>query len=257
MREFIDRVLASSTTEPAPYLHNVAIFKYMPELIGDVSPPPVYTRPNWLESRFFPDDDAAKHNAELYIGGGGGKFPVLHYDNCHAHAFICQLHGDKEFTLFGPDQTPLLYADDAIMPNLSGVDDIESPDLVRFPLFANAVPIKLLLGPGEMLFVPAGWWHTARMLNPSVSVSFNTVDATNWSDFVRDTMRMTIRSGGLRHGLIGGAYLTALGWIERLRSVWPRPVESSPSAAASPGIPSRRPIKGSANMDAIRRRLAR
>jgi hypothetical protein len=36
------------------------------------------------------------------------------------------------------------------------------------------------------LFVPAGWWHTARILTTSITVSINGVNAPNWRAFVQD-----------------------------------------------------------------------
>ena len=53
-------------------------------------------------------------------------------------------------------------------------------------MFAKAVCDKFVLGPGEMLFVPAGWWHTTRLLGPAISVSIGCANATNWADFARD-----------------------------------------------------------------------
>jgi hypothetical protein len=49
--------------------------------------------------------------------------------------------------------------------------DIDNPDLDKFPLFAKAVPMRFRLHPGEILFIPGGLWHTAKMLTPSISVN--------------------------------------------------------------------------------------
>jgi len=55
LRDLIDRIEASSSDDPAPYLHNQPLAAWPPELSADVSPMPECTQPNWLDSRLFPD----------------------------------------------------------------------------------------------------------------------------------------------------------------------------------------------------------
>ena len=40
--------------------------------------------------------------------------------------------------------------------------DISSPDLERFPLFAGARRTQCVLKPGDVLFMPAFWWHEVQ-----------------------------------------------------------------------------------------------
>lgn len=42
----------------------------------------------------------------------------------------------------------------------------------EFPLFKDAEFVEAILGPGECLFIPRGWWHYVKSLSPSCSVSF-------------------------------------------------------------------------------------
>lgn len=181
--EFIDLVLASSDEKPAPYLRNVHIEKFLPELSADLRPVPDYFQPNWLEGPMAKPLDTRLHGGrfELYIGGTGGRFPVLHYDTWHIYTLLSQIYGVKRYTLFAPEQAPFLYA----RGNQSQVD-VEKVDLEKFPLFAQATAISCDLRPGEILLVPAGWWHTTRILTPSITVSASRVNASNWRDFSRD-----------------------------------------------------------------------
>jgi hypothetical protein len=41
-----------------------------------------------------------------------------------------------------------------------------------YPAFRTARYVEGVLGPGECLYVPVGWWHYVRSLTPSFSVSF-------------------------------------------------------------------------------------
>lgn len=107
----------------------------------------------------------------------------MHYDAENAHATITEIYGDKEFVLFSPEDSPYMYANPR-QPNHSLVDDPCRQDRERFPLLANATLYRTVLTPGDMVFVPSRWWHTARPLNPSVSVGMNILDTSNWHGFV-------------------------------------------------------------------------
>lgn len=56
--------------------------------------------------------------------------------------------------------------------NVSQVDNIEAPDVARFPLALEAEYVDVVLGPGDSLYMPSGWWHYVRSLTPSNSVNF-------------------------------------------------------------------------------------
>jgi histone arginine demethylase JMJD6 len=205
--EFIDLVLASTEKNPAPYLRNVHIERFLPELNADLRPLPEYFQPNWLDGPLTQPLHSRLHGGrfELYIGGAGGKFPVLHFDTWHIHTFLSQIYGVKKYTLFAPDQSRYLYA----RGNQSQVD-LENPDLEKFPLFVQATRTEVDLGPGEILFVPAGWWHTTKILSPSITVSASRVNASNWRDFSQDLKARAPRP--VRP--IVSAYLTSLRLVQ-------------------------------------------
>jgi len=184
--DLIDRIEASSSANPAPYLRNQALSEWPPELLSDVLPMPDCTRPNWFESRLFPSRRKMT-SIEAYIGGEGAHFPVLHWDGLHTHAYLMQLYGDKEYIAFAPNQTRFMYPRGG--GNVSEIDDVLNPDLERFPLCDQAEGYRFQLHPGETLFVPSGWWHTARILSPSVTVSINGVNRPNGAAFRHDYQR--------------------------------------------------------------------
>ena len=97
-----------------------------------------------------------------------------------------QLYGDKEYIVLSPDQTRFLYPADGRAANKSRITDLLHPDLEAFPLFDQAEGVRFQLHPGETLFVPSGWWHTARILGPSVTVSINGLNRANSAAFRRD-----------------------------------------------------------------------
>jgi histone arginine demethylase JMJD6 len=185
MSEFIDLVVSSSDERPAPYLRNVWVEKFLPELDRDLDPLPDYLSPNWLDGPFNKPLYPRLHggHSELYIGGRGGRFPVLHYDSWHIHTFLCQIYGVKEYTILRPDDGQFLYPSDY---HTSSIRDVYNVDLNEFPLFARATPIRFQLQPGEMLFVPAGWWHMTKILTPSITISLSRVNSSNWKEFAKE-----------------------------------------------------------------------
>jgi len=188
----VERILDPLPGRPAPYLHTTTpgakLEHVFPELLPDIRPLPGYLAPNWLEDRCFPRSIERRlrrgPQAELFLGGAGGRFS-LHWDSLWFHVFAFQVYGEKVWYGYGPDQTPRLYPR-ANAHTISRIEDVEAPDLERFPAFAEAVCHRCTLAAGEMLFLPGGWWHTTRLHGPSISVAVNTANASNWSPMARE-----------------------------------------------------------------------
>jgi len=188
LKDFIPQVLASSSDKPAPYLTNLPLIESFPELEEDVSPVPSYLEPNWAKRRFL--HSGMRHSLnrgaamEIYIGGPGGSFPILHWDGNSTHAFLMQIHGVKQYWAWPPEDTPYMYP--GTPENTSPIQNVEEPDFSTYPLFAQARATTFTLHPGETLFVPSRWWHTAKMLSPSITLSVNTLNRSNWRNFCAD-----------------------------------------------------------------------
>jgi histone arginine demethylase JMJD6 len=227
MARFIDRVLESTEENPAPYFRNQILYDLFPSLKNDIQPLPEYFLPNWLPDHYLVKyvGEVLNRGAaiELYIGGKGGSFPVLHYDGAGTHAFLMQIYGRKEFILYPPEQEEFLYPSPE-KENWSLINSIQKPDLSRFPLFAKAVPSTFVLEPGQMAFIPSHWWHTTRMLTPSISISVNVVNQSNWHELVRF---VSLRRRNPLVSLAARAYLNVAGarrsWRDR---AWRKRVQS-------------------------------
>jgi len=213
MAQLVDEVCVSTPDAPAPYLRNYLIQNLPRALQSDVAPMPSCTRPNWLEHPLISARGSLTF-IELYMGGSGAKFPVLHYDGLHTHAFLMQIQGVKEYVGFAPDQTPYMYVQGGPgQPNVSEINDIENWDTSRFALFGNAKGIRFTLHPGETLFMPAGWWHTARILSPSITISINSANAANWSDFRKDFCRYHMAGRKLPPWLVNAYFHFVGNWL--------------------------------------------
>jgi len=206
--DYIAILHASTEDKPAPYMRNQNIAKVFPTLMADVTPTPPYFEPNWLHESYVPEqlDRLMRINSvtEVYIGGPGGQFPVIHFDSMYTHACLTQLYGHKELYLWAPDQAPYMYA--LKRNNGSDVENFLNPDLTRFPLFGKAQGGCVTIGPGDTAFIPSGWWHTARMLDESVTVSVNVVNASNWPDVSKDIVEG-------KNAIVKALFLPYLTWL--------------------------------------------
>jgi histone arginine demethylase JMJD6 len=187
--ELIDRVLASSPENPAPYPFNVNLEGYCPDLRKEFKPEIVYGKVDRVNHPLLPR--FMMHGTdvyELFIGGRGASFPFLHIDELYLHNQLTQLYGSKEFIMYPSDQTPYLYTQPH-NPKVSQVDVLH-PDYDRFPLFKEARPIRVTVQQGETLLFPTGWWHTTQIHEPSISLGRCHLNAANWNEFVRDESKV-------------------------------------------------------------------
>jgi len=183
---FIDGVLASTEEKPGTYMYRLFIHEHLPEVLADLSPPNAYAFPGRYASPLMMEYWRRPDGyLKLLVGGVGGRFPVMHFDGENAHATITEIFGEKEFLVYAPEDTPHLYPSPQ-RANHSLVDDPRNQDLQRFPLLAKTTQFRGILGPGDMVFVPCRWWHTARALSPSISVGMNTLADSNWKGFVAE-----------------------------------------------------------------------
>jgi Cupin-like domain len=94
--------------------------------------------------------------------GPGGHTEPLHYDS--GDGTLVQLHGVKNVALFPPAQTRNLYPfplrRKGIAPWFSRVY-IDEPNFKLYPRLREALPhrVDVTLQPGQVLFIPANWWH--------------------------------------------------------------------------------------------------
>jgi hypothetical protein len=198
MNEILDLVEGKDTSRPVPYPCKYHIPSQLPELVSYVTPVNIgYAKPNWLESTWFSRVGYWGNALELFFGGPGGKFPYIHLDYYHLSAWVNQLYGHKEFTVWPRGQEKYLYPD----PNdpwRSVIPDFENVDLEKYPLWKKATPIKFVMGPGESLYIPVGIWHTAKSLDTTISVAFDLLNEQNFPLFLKDVWDFKRREGVIK-----------------------------------------------------------
>lgn len=82
---------------------------------------------------------------------------------------FAQIWGTKRIFLCPPHHAEFLYVREASSLLFGSPVDPEAPDFAQFPLARQASMIEVIVEPGDMLYVPAGWYHQVRALTFSLS----------------------------------------------------------------------------------------
>jgi hypothetical protein len=173
LSDFVDRVLAGGATNDYYLTANN-------EMLGRPGFAPLLDDIGTLPD--FCDRSQLARRASFWFGPAGTVTP-LHHDTimlCHT-----QIVGRKRWRFISPLQTPLLYNHFDVYSPV----DLDQPDLARYPLFARATVLDVVVEPGETVFLPLGWWHQVRSLDVSLSFSFSNIAVPNQYTF--DNPRIT------------------------------------------------------------------
>lgn len=82
---------------------------------------------------------------------------------------FAQIWGSKRIFLAPPHHGDYLYPREANPVLFGSPFDPEAPDFDAFPLARQAAIVEVVVQPGDMLYVPAGWYHQVRALSFSLS----------------------------------------------------------------------------------------
>lgn len=150
--QFFDDIDAGRQT----YTHGVAM--------------PAMMRPHFRIDLFPPE---AFNTPLLWMGrknGPSGTEPctALHRDT--SHGFLGQIRGVKRIVLVSPDQAEKLYPERAYNVFQSCAVKLWQPDYERFPLSRDLHALEVMLHPGQVLVIPAGWFHEVYCDEPVMSV---------------------------------------------------------------------------------------
>ena len=166
LADYLDYMTAGDTNRLL-YMEPWQIFGH-PKLREDYKVPVYF--PNWLErlpekliGKYFPG------YSYIFIGPKNTSIG-LHRDDYNTSAWLAIISGQKRCVFLAPNQKDFLY---------DGQVNVFNPDLDKYPLYAKANPIEILLKAGEIIYFPPGWWHQLENLENSISVSHNAIDEWN------------------------------------------------------------------------------
>ena len=113
---------------------------------------------------YLSDDDPA--NRGFFWFGPKGTVTPLHHDL--TNNFMAQVRGRKLVRLVPPYELQNLYNN----RHCYSAVNLDKIDYDQFPLFRNVTVIDVEIGPGDLLFLPVGWWHYVRGLDTSITMTF-------------------------------------------------------------------------------------
>jgi hypothetical protein len=148
MLQYLDLV-ATDPQDLPPYLGNLELRElnrmcYWPAYFGKMGPPRF-----WL--------------------GPAGTVTPLHCD--YDDNIFAQIWGSKRIFLSPPHHDEFLYPSEANAILFGSPFNPEAPDFEKFPLARQASMIECIVNPGDLLYVPAGWYHHVRSLTFSLSAN--------------------------------------------------------------------------------------
>jgi lysine-specific demethylase 8 len=108
----------------------------------------------------------ASTDTRLWVGSSG-TCSGLHSDL--KDNVFAQIHGTKRVLLVPLRQTHLVYP---FIDNIvNSMVDPEDVDVDRFPRILRATAYETVVEPGDVLYIPRGWWHHLRSTSPSISIN--------------------------------------------------------------------------------------
>tara|TARA_Y100000766_G_C18701598_1_gene504511 strand:- start:268 stop:807 length:540 start_codon:yes stop_codon:yes gene_type:complete len=173
-------------------MENIDFLKANPELLNDID--------------FF-KPLGKKENLDAFCSfwyAPSGKIVDLHTDD--ADLFLLQVSGEKVVRLIPPSQTDFIYQQDktVLLKLCFGLglnqEELEeaaneltnsqfshvscfNPDFKKYPLYQHVSGLEANLSPGDVLYIPKGWWHATKAKESSFGL--NTVVITpniSWKD---------------------------------------------------------------------------
>jgi hypothetical protein len=157
---------------PDRAMQDMSMREYLALVAGDAGPLPPYL--GNLELRelngmcHWPGYLVKMGPPRFWIGPAGTVTP-LHCD--YDDNIFAQIWGSKRIFLSPPHHDEYLYSSEANAILFGSPFDPEAPDFDKFPLARQASMVECIVNPGEMLYVPAGWYHQVRALTFSLSAN--------------------------------------------------------------------------------------
>ncbi|XP_002977533.2 jmjC domain-containing protein 4 isoform X2 [Selaginella moellendorffii] len=157
---------------------------------------PIFFSDDWLNqfldsnSWHSSGDTVPSSDYRFVYMGPAGTWTPLHADVFRSYSWSGNVCGRKRWHLLPPEQTPFLF--DRHKKNT--VYDIYGT-VDEFPDFSKTSWTECIQNPGDIIFVPSGWYHQVTNLEDVISINHNWFNACNlhwvWrllEDDYRDTV---------------------------------------------------------------------
>lgn len=179
IHEFIERHFVENVHQKG-YLAQQELFTQINQLSADFTIPDYCCLTRRKEEEEKEEEKEEEENEDkssdckvvvnAWFGPWSTVSPLHHdsYDN-----LFTQVIGCKYIRLYSNtiDSHKLYPHNDAMLNNTSKVD-LDNYDYNKYPLFQCLPYQECVLRPGQMLFIPKGYWHYVKSLSTSFSINF-------------------------------------------------------------------------------------
>jgi hypothetical protein len=104
--------------------------------------------------------------------GGPGTYCGLHTDTCNIHSYIWLLSGTKLYYLFPPESHP-----DQVFGHGKHFPTIIEKELKN--QMERIGGMVLIVSEGDIIFIPAGWWHAATNITDTIAWGNSIINFSN------------------------------------------------------------------------------
>jgi len=173
LKEFIDAVM-TTTQDLRMFLYNIK--SAIPELVNDI---------------VYPDlvDGLSKQFVFMFFGCKD-SVTQMHFDIDMSHVFHTAIFGRKTITLFPFEEGKNLHR---YPYTCRSYVDVHQPDFNEYPGLKNAQGYRVVLEPGETLYIPSGYWHHLIYDEASCAISLRCPSQT-WQGKLQGFYNLIIMS---------------------------------------------------------------
>ncbi len=178
-----------------------------PELAADYHVPKYFApSPEHPTDLFSLLGETARPDYRWIIAGPARSGSIFHIDPNQTNAWNVSVRGRKKWIFYPPDANPpgvecTWDGGDVVVPISTGewllsfwkfhVEARNNPDATKRPL-------EIILNPGEIMFVPHGYWHMVVNIDDCIALTHNYVSLSNLADCLRFLRNKVDQISGVR-----------------------------------------------------------
>ena len=141
------------------------IFQHAPSLVKD------FSWPDELMTGFV-------KKYPMLFTGGQGSITHLHFDIDMSHILHTQFAGKKRVLLFPHEEQHKLYRKPWEVLSLANFADYNNKfDYENFPAVKKAKGYEVIMGHGDTLYMPAGFWHHMEYIESGFAMSLRAMQS--------------------------------------------------------------------------------
>jgi hypothetical protein len=199
--EFIQKMVPSESMDasgtippPIPYIFDADYGETMPALLEDYHIPAMFASDKSDYLAFLSENSSVRPRYRWLLLGAAGSGFTIHQDPFDSCAWNAMVHGGFKRWLLLPENIPV----ELVLPLTTQTDSLPEQESTASAWFSNVYPtlrqravdefgiseqqlglIEFEQHPGDVVFIPRGWWHVALTL-PTESNSLTVAVTQNY-----------------------------------------------------------------------------